>query len=323
MELRLDEIDKKIICELDLNCRIPLSQLAKKLKTSRNVITYRIKNLEENGMISKYICAINLGVLGYKTYKIYFKIQNQSQDFEKKFIKSIADDKKSISFLKNEGAFDYSVSVAVKSIKELDEFLTELNTKFKSMIKDYFVSIVVYSKVFRFHKLLLNEKELTPKIEKYSGEEKRIEIDDKDRKVINELSQNSNLSLVALAKRTGLSIDVIKYRLKYLNENKIIYYRAMLNFDKLGYYHYVMLLKLRMTTREDEERLVEWCAEKNNVLYCMKRIGYFDFEVHTAIKDIGELNSFISGFKTEFGTIINSYETIINSEVLKLNYNVF
>ena len=47
----MDEKDKKLLYLLDLNSRESESTLAKKLKTSKQVINYRIKRLSSEGII--------------------------------------------------------------------------------------------------------------------------------------------------------------------------------------------------------------------------------------------------------------------------------
>ena len=317
----MDLIDRRILCELDLNCRAPLTQVAKRLRISRNTLAYRIKQLENEGIITKYICSINLGLLGYKTYKIFFKIKNDKKESE--FVKYLIDSKKVIHLLKTEGNFDYSMAVAVKNILELDDFLSNLKNDFKDFISDYFVSILVYSKIFKLNKLLLDQKQAIPKFEKYSVEDENIKIDEKDIKIIKELSQNANLSIVELSKKTDLSIDVVKYRLKNISTKIVNSYRIMLDFNKLGYYHYLIMLKIKNITKNEERRLLSWCTNKNNVIYCNKRIGSYDFEVNCAIKDIDDLNKFIIELKNEFYGVIDSYQILLNNKLLKLNYVPF
>ncbi|MFH1307770.1 MAG: Lrp/AsnC family transcriptional regulator [archaeon] len=317
----MDLIDKKLICELDLNCRLPLTKIAKKLRVGRNVADYRVKNLEKQGIIRRYICSVNLGVLGYKTYKIYFKTRNIKIK-EQNFIRYILKDKRAIHFLKTEGEYDYSVTVAVKNILELDKFMMDLKNKFRELIKEYSISIVVYSKIFKFQKLFLNNiKEV--KFERYSGEEKIIKIDEKDKRIINLLSQNANLPLVDIAEKLRLSIDIVKYRMKNLSKNVINSYRVIINFDKIGYYHYVIMLQIKQATKQDEEKLISYCSQKKNIMYCVKRIGVYDFEINAAITDINDLNNFLSEIKEKFGGIIDSYGILINSELIKLNYVPF
>lgn len=318
----MDLIDKKLLCELDLNCRSPLSKIARKLRVNRNVVSYRIKKLEEKE-INRYVCSLNLGLLGYKTYKVYFKVQGSKPRMEEQFIKDVISNKQVISFLKTEGAFDYSLAIAVRTILELDEFLMGLKNSFQDFIKDYFVSIVVYTKIFKLNKLLLGQKQGMPKFERFSGEEETVQIDEKDKAILKELAQHANMPIVDLAKKTGLSIDIVKYRLKGLSNGVINSFRAIFNLDRMGYYHYVLMLKVRQATKKDEEKLVGWCASRQEVIYCTKRIGYFDFEIHTAVRNIDELNSIISALKEEFSELIESYEMVINTKLLKLDYVPF
>lgn len=316
----MDLIDKKILCEIDLNCRTPISQLAKKLRINRNVASYRIKNLEDAGIIMKYVCFINLGLLGFKTYKIYFKIRG-GQASETSFVNDLINDKRVIHLLKNEGAYDYSATIAVKQLFELDSFLTDLMGKFKDLIKDYYLSILVSSQIYKLNKFLLNEDaQLT---EEYSVDEEKINIDEIDKKIIRALSQNANLPIIELAKITGLSVDIVNYRLKSLSKGLITSFKIIYDLSKLGYYHYIIMLRAKNATKNDIAHLNAWCAKKYNIFYCTKRIGLFNFEINAAINDINNLNIFLDELKKEFSNIIESYELVIDSKLLKLNYVPF
>lgn len=50
----MDEIDKKILKELQKNCKIPIKRLAKKLNLPVSTVFTRIKNLEKKGIIKEY-----------------------------------------------------------------------------------------------------------------------------------------------------------------------------------------------------------------------------------------------------------------------------
>jgi DNA-binding Lrp family transcriptional regulator len=46
-KIKLDLTDRKILAELDKNCRIPNSILAKKVNKSREAVKYRIQQLQK------------------------------------------------------------------------------------------------------------------------------------------------------------------------------------------------------------------------------------------------------------------------------------
>lgn len=316
----MDLIDKKILCELDFNCRTPFSQMAKKLRIGRNVLDYRIKKMEKERIITNYICSVNLGKLGYKTYKVYLKMRKINNSQEKEFIETISNEKRVIHFIKTEGSFDFNFVIAVQTIKELDDFLSVIKTKFKDILNDYFVSIVVSSKIFKINKLMLSEKQETIKFERHSEDIIQTELDEKDKKILRVLSQQANISIIELSEKTGYSIDVVKYRLRELSKNLVSSFRAIVDMSKLGYFHYVVMLKVRNAVLREEQDLGDWCTNKKNVMYLTKRIGLFDYEINVAITDINNLNDFLAELKLKFGNIIDSYELMINSKLLKLNY---
>ncbi|MEW5897375.1 MAG: winged helix-turn-helix transcriptional regulator [Nanoarchaeota archaeon] len=68
--LKIDLIDKKILKELSVNSRQPVSQIAKKIKISTGKARYRISNLEKIGIIEKFTTVINTNLLGFGHYNL-------------------------------------------------------------------------------------------------------------------------------------------------------------------------------------------------------------------------------------------------------------
>ena len=137
------------------------------------------------------------------------------------------------------------------------------------------------------------------------------------------LAQAANLPLVEIARRTGFSVDIVQYRLRQLKKSVIISNRIMLDTAKIGQYHYVLLLRMRKATREDERNLVAWSALEPHVLYLSKKIGLADFDLNLVVANVDELTRFLGVLKARFGPVIDSYDLVINTGLLKLNYVPF
>jgi len=60
----LDDIDKKILNLLQDDCRRPTLELARKLGINKSTVSYRIKRLEEEGIIEGYHAKVNAPKLG-------------------------------------------------------------------------------------------------------------------------------------------------------------------------------------------------------------------------------------------------------------------
>ena len=316
----LDLLDKKIISELDENCRQSDAQIARKARTSRAVIGYRIKQLEKKGVISNYITSVNLGKLGLGTYKIFFRLHNLTKEKEEDFFNFLKGRKEVIHCLRNEGNFNASAAIAVKDLKELDSFLFEIKSRFAGILKDYSITIVLYSKIFKLRKFMLGS-ENTIKVESYSNAKKTAEIDEKDIQILKILSQDARNSVIEIAKKTKMTIDVVRYRIKKLVDSGIITnFRVLLDFSKIGCFHYVFLVKFGIVKKNDEGRILQWSLKQPEVMYVSKKIGDWEYELNVLLRNLDELNAFIENLKSEFSDILDSYNLVLNSKAIKLNY---
>lgn len=66
-KIKLDPFDTRILNELTGDARIPLIQLAKKLKVSNTLIHQRLKKLKESGILTGTTIKLDTWKLGYKT----------------------------------------------------------------------------------------------------------------------------------------------------------------------------------------------------------------------------------------------------------------
>ncbi|MHA2396182.1 MAG: Lrp/AsnC family transcriptional regulator [Candidatus Thorarchaeota archaeon] len=61
---RLDELDLAILKQLQIDCRIPLQEIAEKVGSPTSTVHYRVKRLEREGVIDGYYANINPEKLG-------------------------------------------------------------------------------------------------------------------------------------------------------------------------------------------------------------------------------------------------------------------
>jgi len=65
MSIKLDIKDKKILYELDMDARQSISSIAKRVGLSKEVVNYRIRRMEKEGLIDGYYAIIEYSKLGY------------------------------------------------------------------------------------------------------------------------------------------------------------------------------------------------------------------------------------------------------------------
>ncbi len=140
----LDEKDKKILEQLQINARQPISTISRKTGLPRDVVKYRIKKLENNKVIRFYHTFLNPAKLGYPMYTfVLFTLSNFDIDKEKKFINFLKHHNKIVTVAKISGNWDIGINVCSSDFKDFDNVMYEIRTKFSDIIKEFQVGSVI------------------------------------------------------------------------------------------------------------------------------------------------------------------------------------
>ena len=134
---KLDAKDKKIIEQLQKNCRQTIAELAKVTKLPRDVVVYRIKKLEQSKVIRAHHTMLNPQKLGYPLY-VYalFSCHNIKPEEETRFINYLKSHKQIIYVAKNSGKYDFTIGICAKDYMDFDEIIRGIRHTFSGAIKD-------------------------------------------------------------------------------------------------------------------------------------------------------------------------------------------
>ena len=135
-QLHLDHKDTKILHILKLNSRTPYETIGRKVGLTRNAVKYRIKKLEENGIIVGYTMLINFTHLDKQSFKIFIKYNNQKKEQENSLLQYLKQTPGVLATLQLFGKWDLDVEIHQRNSTELQEFIMELRNKFE-IIEDY------------------------------------------------------------------------------------------------------------------------------------------------------------------------------------------
>jgi DNA-binding Lrp family transcriptional regulator len=307
---KLDKIDQRILFELDKNSRIPDSKLAKLVNRSKESVRYRISKLQQQGIIQGFSIWIDPAKLGYSSAKIYLNLANVPEK-KKQFIKFVKNDKRLFWLGIAEGAWNAGLTYFVKSNKEFYELKNELFSKFKDLILEsnmgMLVNVNACDKTF-FYQTETNWKTGFEKLE-------NIQLDNIGKKILKELFLNSRINIVDIARKYHSTVDIIRNRIKRLENNKIIWrYLVIVDYTKLGYEFFKSFLYFKNITKENEQRLLQYCLQNPKIIHLVKQITPWDIELEIMVKDYLEYNEIISELTEEFSDIISKVETAIMSE---------
>lgn len=120
----MDEIDKKIIVELNKNARVSIKDLAEIVLLSAPAVKTRIEKLEEAGLIQGYSLRLNPQALGY-IIKAYINLEMDPK-LKPKFYPFIKACPNVLECDCVTGKYSMLIKVAFKNTVDLDSFIGQL-----------------------------------------------------------------------------------------------------------------------------------------------------------------------------------------------------
>ena len=112
-------------------------------------------------------------------------------------------------------------------------------------------------------------------------------LDLKDRKILYELEKNARVQISRIAKRIGLSKQLVSYKIKRLEKDKIIEgYHAIIDTSKLGYTTYRVYLKFQHLTTEKKKEFLNYLIAINEVTILLTIDGVWDVGFAIMVKGI-------------------------------------
>jgi Lrp/AsnC family leucine-responsive transcriptional regulator len=310
MAKNLDKIDSRLLYELDWDARQSEVELAKKINRSRETVRYRLKHLESKGIILGYVTWINVARMGYQAYKLYLKIGG-TQEERKEFLDSMRKMSDLFWLGVADGAWDVGLTFYAKTHVEFFVRKSEIFSKYNRIIIQKFTGVMV--EAYFFPKTFLHAK---PKnYRSLFGNVKHNKLDQTDNKIISELFRNSRQKTVELASKTGVSGDVVRSRIKKLEENGIIVsYKAVIDYDKLGMEFYKSFLYFHSFSKSDEKKLFEIAKQDPNILHIVKLISPWDIELEIMAESYQKYNAIIRRLKSEFPNLRNVESAVLSED---------
>ncbi|MEM7544557.1 MAG: Lrp/AsnC family transcriptional regulator [Pseudomonadota bacterium] len=123
----LDELDRKILRELQRDCAIPVEELGDRIGLSRNACWRRVKRLEADGYITARVALVDPAKvgLGLEVF-IAVKTDAHDPDWLDKFARAMRDVPAVIGAYRMTGELDYLIRARVGDIKDYDALYQQL-----------------------------------------------------------------------------------------------------------------------------------------------------------------------------------------------------
>lgn len=305
--IKLDKLDRKILYELDLNARQSLSELSKKLKKSRTVIDYRIRQLQKKKLITNFVTLLDAGKLGLMVWNVYLEFQNIDKEIEKKIIEHLVNNRKIWWVAKTTGNWNLIYSICVKDVEEFYNNVAEFNIKFGPYILRQ--SLAAHVDIIYMNRGYFINK---PGISKKWYILDKVHLDETDKKILSKLAINARMPSTEIAQKINSTARIVSYRIKeLLNKGVISRFRLQPDVSKIGYGYYKAIFHLKDYSKKKDSALLEYCRQLVYVMHYERKIGPWMLEMEMDCKSYQHFTETLRTMKEKFSDFIQSYEEML------------
>ena len=310
VNIKLDLKDKRILYELEKNARQSNKEIAKKLGLNVDLVRYRINNLEKEGLIAWHLTFVNFSKLGYTDYGVYFNTHNLTKNKEAFLIEYLSKHNKISYFARLGGKYDFMFGLLATDILDFENLLSGILNQIGQYISNRDIAIRVA--LFHFPKsYLIDTKEIIGKMPSFGGKIEKIELDEIDKKIIKEMSINARININDLSNKIKVPASTISLRLKKLQKNKII--EGFFTFTRpqaYGYQNNIITISFNNLSKENESIFYGFCKQHPNVVYLIKTVGKWDYELSVEFPDQERFQELLSELREKFHASISNMEFV-------------
>ncbi|MDO8481412.1 MAG: Lrp/AsnC family transcriptional regulator [Nanoarchaeota archaeon] len=307
----LDLIDRRILYELDLNARISASQLARKIKKSKETVNFRVNRLLSQGYLKGFYSVLNTSKMGWYYYKLYLKFKNSTPAKEQEILGYLSTHKHIAYLASVEGNYDCLALVMIRGPEEMVSVVDAFMGKYGSYVQEKEIVTVLAA-----HRL--NQRFLYPGEQAsdttYPVKLGAYPLDETDKRILNITNANARMPLTEIASKVGADAKVVKYRLRKLERDGIILgYVTSLNFDRIGTQFTQLNISLTDPTRR--RAVIEFFSGTRKCLFAVELLGKYDLTIELHLENNQELKSIMNQFRETFAGSYQDYDICaINKE---------
>jgi Lrp/AsnC family transcriptional regulator len=127
MSFQPDEMDRKILIELQRDASRSLDDLARAVGSSKTPVWNRIRKMREAGIIGQHTVMLNAEALGFEaTFFVLIRTSEHEADWQRRFLETLRARPEVQEAHRLAGDIDYILKVRVKNARAYDTFYQAL-----------------------------------------------------------------------------------------------------------------------------------------------------------------------------------------------------
>jgi len=318
--VKIDTKDKKILFQLTLNSRQSYNQIAKKVGLTKDVVAYRIKKLQENGVIINFFANVNPYALGFATIRFFYNYRFINPTKKKEIIDYMISSKNTWAVSSTEGNYNLQVNmfIEIQKPEKFINFYDDIQMRFREYFDNQFGTLLTRGNIYNLSFYF----DTNPNLNKITlkSEFKQVKIDNDDIKILQILSQNSRISTIEISKQLSLSSKTIKNRIqKLVKANYIKEFTVFIDWSKIQLRPF--FLEINLKNYKQKYDIIKYIKQNKYLNAVEESIGNnIDLNFWFILKNVKQLQDIIDDLSEKYPDSIQNFKYCSYIKWHKWNY---
>ncbi len=307
--VKLTDLDKKILFELEKDGRASYSKIARNIKTSPQVVKYHMARFRDEEVIKHFWAFIDYDRVGYSFFWGYWlKFSGLTKDQQDAMFLKLKENKYIPIIFRCDGYADAFIAIIAQDVFSHNKILQEVFGEFGKYIT--MSEIVVGLGFLKFPRsYFLNKENEEESVSVSGGFKKVVKLSELDQKIISLLQIDGRMEFSEMAKVLGVTTGVVhRSYTKMIKKGIITKTTFTLNYQSIGLRMFRVLFKIKQFNKEKVESLYQFCVKHPNIVNYVKVMGNWQLMLDIEIKDRKALRGLINQMKHDFNDIIFQVE---------------
>ncbi|MBN8548516.1 MAG: Lrp/AsnC family transcriptional regulator [Deltaproteobacteria bacterium] len=316
--MKLSEKEGAILAAAELRAEAPISLLRKESGYREHTIRYALKRLADRRVIVP-IPFVNLHVLGYTIFNLFFSIGSQKQATKNALMKAFQSSGEVLWIGEFGGEFQYGIAICGKRIGEVLELVESLSRKFQDVFFEKAVSCQFSARIYHRKYLAARKYSVQPLVCRFTKE--IVEIDELDDRILRAMATFGDLSHRQLALKVQIPLSTLDLRLRKLSERGVIAGHIFaVDPSKFGVQAFKLLIYGKGISGELSTGLARYAEAHPHVTYLIECLGTWDYEIGVEVQRAEDVTAIIQDLYEQFGANINTIKLLSKFRDVKFRW---
>ncbi|MCI0504061.1 Lrp/AsnC family transcriptional regulator [Candidatus Micrarchaeota archaeon] len=305
----MEEADLKLLYLLDLNSRTPVGKLAALSGMSAEKCGARLSALIDKGVVRRCYPEIDRSKLGYYVFKLYFQFQNVNPQMLEEIFGYLSAYPNAGWVVSCSGRWDMIMAVWTKNIDEFSQTYESILSKCNKFILGKVVSITV--EFFLSNKKWLWDEGQESDVVRVGCVPSCI-TDDEDFRVLRFLGGNGRAPIATIADGLRMEPADVERRIKDMQKKGVILsFRTDLDLAALGRTFCKSFVYLTRCSREEEEKLLQYCFRHPEISAIIRCVGPWDLEIEAHCKSFQHFTELMNDMRNRYPEVVRNFEAVV------------